>query len=141
MSSGNSRRPSSSIHGRGAIAAATSGAGPPPAAGAGGGGGAPAAGRRPGGWGRPPPRPAAVGRRGRAGRGAPAGRLVAPPLARGGDVLGTRPAAPADDLGALGAPARRHLGVLGPVDGLVEAPAVGRVVAEVGIDAERQVGE
>src|SRR3954454_14860252 len=99
MSSGNSRRPSSSIHGRGALAPATSGAGPPPAAGSGGGGGAAGAGRR-------------AGRC--AGRRAPAWRLVAPPLARGGDVLGTGPAAPADDLCALGAPARGHLGVLGP---------------------------
>ena len=34
-----------------------------------------------------------------------------------------------------------QVGVLVAVDGAVEAPAVGRVVAEVRIDAERQVGE
>jgi len=62
-------------------------------------------------------------------------------LANRGDVLGPRAAAAADDLRALGPPVRRHLGELPAVDGAVEAPAVGRVVAEVRIDAERQVRE
>ena len=90
-------------------------------------------------------RPAAGGglgrRRGRMLPGAPADRLVADALACGGDVLGPGPAAAADDLRALGAPLGRHVGVRRAVDGLVEAPAVGRVVAEVRVHAERQVGE
>ena len=82
------------------------------------------------------PRPSA------ASRGGPrAGRHVAHARPRAGDVLGPRAAAAADDLGALLAPVGGQLAVLLAVDGLVEAPAVVGEVAEVGIDAERQVGE
>ena len=70
-----------------------------------------------------------------------AGRQVAHARAGGRDVLGPHAAAAADDLGALLAPGCGELGVLVAADALVEAPAVGRVVAEVGVDAERQVGE
>ena len=56
-------------------------------------------------------------------------------------VLGPHAAAAADDLGALVAPAQRQLGVLRALDaGLVAPPRRGQV-AEVGVDAERQVGE
>ena len=60
---------------------------------------------------------------------------------RGRDVLRADAAAAADDLRALGAPPQRHLGVFRAADVVVEAPAGVRQVAEVGIDAERHVGE
>ncbi len=50
-------------------------------------------------------------------------------------------AAAADDLGALLAPLEGELGVRRRADLLVEAPARAGQVAEVGIDAERQLGE
>ena len=57
------------------------------------------------------------------------------------DVLGARPAAAADDLCPFGAPAQRHLRVLASADLLLGLPAGAGVVAEVGVHAQRQVGE
>src|SRR5262249_21139925 len=73
---------------------------------------------------------------------APVARLRAvESFLRGGDVVGARAAAAADDLRALLAPRERHLGVLVAADAGVEAPARVGEVAEVGIDAEWQGGE
>src|SRR4051812_7035492 len=120
----------SSSHGTGAVAGAASGAGPPPARGA-GGGGAGRAPRRPRRPGRGPATGERVGRRRGGPRLAPPRRPVADALACRGDVLRAGAAAAADDLRPLLAPRRGHIGVLGGVDGLVEAPPVGGVVAEV----------
>ena len=57
------------------------------------------------------------------------------------EVLGTDAAAAADQLGALLAPLERELGVLGAADARLVPPAGGRQVAEVRVDAEREVGE
>ena len=78
---------------------------------------------------------------GRRGRGLAPARELAHARGRGFDVLGAHATAAADDVGALVAPAGGQLGVLVAADRAVEAPAVVGVVAEVGIDAERQVGE
>ena len=56
-------------------------------------------------------------------------------------MLGRDAAAAADDLRALLAPLERERGVRLGVDPLVEAPEVAREVAEVRVDAERQLGE
>ena len=56
-------------------------------------------------------------------------------------MLRRRPAAAADDLRALGAPAERELRVLGRPDVVVEAPLGAGEVPEVRVDAERQLGE
>ena len=88
-------------------------------------------------------------------RRADAAELVGPPFAstrqprprpvqrRSGstDLLGPHPAAPADELRALLAPAERHARELRLIGVAVELPAVAREVAAVGVDAERQVGE
>ena len=58
-----------------------------------------------------------------------------------GDVLGRDAAAAADDLRALLAPLERKRRVRLRVDPLVEAPELTREVAEVGVDAERELGE
>ena len=54
---------------------------------------------------------------------------------------GPHAAAAADHLGPLGAPAQRQLGVLLALDAGLLAPARRRQVAEVRVDAEREVGE
>ena len=61
--------------------------------------------------------------------------------ASGRDVVGADAAAAADDLRSLRPPAQGHRGVLGAADARLEAPALVGVVAQVGVDAERQVGE
>ena len=58
-----------------------------------------------------------------------------------GDVVARDAAAAADDLRALVAPAERELGVGLGADRVVEAPALAGQVAEVRVDAERQLGE
>ena len=115
ISSGNSRRPAASSHGCGAA----SGAAVRREAAARGGvrrrrASVPL--RRPSGWSRTRSRAAAMC----SGRVPQQPPMICAPSARQCDG---------------------HLGVLVAVDGPVEAPAVGRVVAEVRIDAERQVGE
>ena len=50
-------------------------------------------------------------------------------------------AAAADDLRSLPAPLERELGVLARPDALVEAPALAGLVAEVRVDAKREIGE
>ena len=68
-------------------------------------------------------------------------RLAGQRRARGADLLGPDAAAAADQLCALLAPAHGHAGELvGPGVG-VDVPAVAREVADVGVHAERQVGE
>ena len=74
------------------------------------------------------------------GRAGPGPRAREPGLG-GGDVLRANAAAAADQLCPLLSPLRGELGVLGARDLAVERPARLGVVAEVGIDAERQVGE
>ena len=56
-------------------------------------------------------------------------------------MLGTRSAAAADDLRALGAPATSQLPVLETADLGLDPPAAARVVAEVRIHPQRHVGE
>ena len=58
-----------------------------------------------------------------------------------GQVFGAHATATADDLRALRPPAERQLGVLAAGDARILAPAGDRQVAEVGVDAERQIGE
>ena len=70
-----------------------------------------------------------------------AGLRVGQRRAGGRDVLDADPAAAAHDLCALLAPLQRELGVLGAADRGLRAPAVRRQVAQVGVDAERQVRE
>ena len=85
-------------------------------------------------------RPVGVGLEAGVAVAAAPGGHVAHRLAHGGDVLRAGAAAAADELRALLAPAAGQPRVLLPADPGV-APAVVREVAEVGIDAERQVGE
>ena len=69
------------------------------------------------------------------------GFVPASRVAHRGDVRGRRAAAASDDLGALLAPACRELRVLPRPDALVESPAPVGEVAEVRVDAEREIGE
>ena len=57
------------------------------------------------------------------------------------DLLGTDAAATTDDLRPFLAPAQRELGVLLGADAGLLTPAGGRKIAEVGVHAERQIGE
>jgi hypothetical protein len=75
------------------------------------------------------------------GRMRGAGLRVGERGARGADVLDADAAAAAHDLGALLAPAQRELGVLVAADRVLRPPSVRRQVAEVGVDAEREVRE
>ena len=61
--------------------------------------------------------------------------------AGGLQVLGAHAATAPDDLRALGPPVQGQLRVLGALDAGLLAPSGGREIAEVGVDAEREIGE